>query len=387
MSQASAPSADGAVAPGWAELAVIAGLMFGGVIGTYTVPYQINAFTAGLGLDEGRAGILATIHILGLAVTALLLAVRVHTLSWRALALAGAALAIVGQLLSAAFASFETLAIARALAGIGSGCLLALANAIIAATAQPEKNYGRIYALMAATVAIVLALMPRLIRIDAPIPLFVAHAVLFIGILPFSARVPRGARVRQQAETKGSIVRVQVLLLFAAMTLLFVSAGGAYSFSARAAGMLRLSDAILGTILGLSTVAGVLGATVTGWVGLRWGRRVPLALSGLITGASALAIVSANSVPVFVAGVIGYGAGSLFTMSYVQGLAASLDSTGRTAVAAGGYLLIAYAFGPAAFGLLVQTIPGGLGWLAIVACGVAGLIMVLIAPAGSGRQP
>lgn len=387
MQATSGPAfADAVATPGWAQLALISGLMLGGVIGTYSVPYQIGAFTTGLGFDAARAGVLATVHILGLGVTALILAMRIDSLSWRRLAVAGAGLALIGQLASALLASFEALLAARTLAGVGSGCLLALANAVIAATTQPEKNYGRIYAMMAATVAVILVVLPRILDVSAPAPLFIAHAVLFLGLMPLACWIPSGGRAQKRVDSAGSMLRLQVLMLFLAMTLLFVSAGGAYSFSARAAGLLKISDESVGAFLALSTLAGLIGAMIAGRVGLRWGRRVPLALSGLITGIAALTIVLAANAALFFAGIVLYGAGSLFTMSYVQGLAVALDKTGRTAVAAGGYLLIAYAFGPAVFGALVQSLSAALGWLALLACIVAALTMVLIAPVETTRH-
>lgn len=137
----------------------------------------------------------------------------------------------------------------------------------------------------------------------------------------------------------------------------------------------HLTEAVVGVVFAVALGTGLLGVIGAGALGPRLGRAMPVgAGTVLIAGCIALS-ASATDLPTFAAGEIAWNTLYPIVLSYVIGLAASLDPRGRWAVLVGsasslgtaagpliGSLLSARAGFPAmgailALGLLVVTLP------------------------------
>lgn len=68
----------------------------------------------------------------------------------------------------------------------------------------------------------------------------------------------------------------------------------------------------------------------------------------------------------------------MFTITFVLGLGVALDSRGRVAIAANGYLLIPYSLGSVLFGLAGVGNVTTLGWIGFSACVLAALLIIPI---------
>ncbi len=361
-------------------LYIIAATLFVGLMAPYTVPIQIGATSQGLGLDPAQAGLLGSLEILAIAVTSILMATRVAIWSWRRMALWGASLAAVAQLSSAFTDTFLVLALCRSLAGMGAGCVLAAVNTVIAVSADPERMYGRVSAVMASAFALLLVVLPSLAQAGGHQIVYLLLAALVAGAIPLIKRLPN----RQEIETQRYVEPARIpwgmaALLLLAMSFMYVSQGGIYSSTERIGTGLGIDPGTIGLMLSSSTLAGVCGAAIAGWMGTRWGRALPLLAGVFLSGAACLSIAFASNHGGYLFGVLLYGGVFLFTSPYVLGAAAALDPQGRLAAAAIGYQLIAYGMGPVIFGLVARDASyAATGWPGFAACLVAAVLFVPI---------
>ena len=124
--------------PRWL-LPCVVGALGAGLIGFNALPIVVGALVDGAGLEPSRAGWLGSLELAGMAVSALMLAPRIGTLSLRRLGLGAALLAALAHGLSAWVDGFVALAALRLLAGLGEGAIVGVGNALIAASRAPDR--------------------------------------------------------------------------------------------------------------------------------------------------------------------------------------------------------------------------------------------------------
>jgi predicted MFS family arabinose efflux permease len=125
------------------------------------------------------------------------------------------------------------------------------------------------------------------------------------------------------------------------------------------------------------TLAGTLGGFLAWRLGARFGRVLPLLIGSLISVLSRFGFMLADDYTTMLAAAVSWGFGFYFISPYQMGVAATMDRTGRVAVAAGAMMNFGYAFGPGIGGAVI----GYLGQQAllpvVVACVVLPLFMLL----------
>ena len=122
-------------------LGVAAALWGVGNMSFFLMPHLIEGLVAGeIGLSESRAGLVGTIELLCLAGTILALSPRMGAIVKHRLAIAGIVAAAAGYLASALFDQFLLIIACRIVAGIGAGCSMAAAHALVAFYEEPEQG-------------------------------------------------------------------------------------------------------------------------------------------------------------------------------------------------------------------------------------------------------
>ena len=137
---------------------------------------MFHALLRGLAFNESAAGYIVAIEICAIAVTSFILAPRIGVLPLRTVCVAGALVAVAGHGISIYLDNFATLLLVRGLTGVGEGCALAIANALIATTAYPEREYGKMNMIGVAIGGLFLAAIPVL-----EIPLCACRCLRRIG--------------------------------------------------------------------------------------------------------------------------------------------------------------------------------------------------------------
>jgi predicted MFS family arabinose efflux permease len=368
----------------------LGGIMMLGLMGTYTIPFVIGAFIDGLGMNAQSAGALGTVEIFSIAVSALTLSRVLTPSNLRRISAVAIVLCIVAQALSSVTTSYHGLVILRLLAGVASGALLAVVNMVIATSRSPAPLYGWVFAIASLGFAIMLTFLPYSLAFNGQQGLFIAITFICLLISPLTWMLPKpsfadtGQAERQSSQDSSAFL---IGLFFLALTIVYLMMGGVWSFSERVANNLLIEQDAIGLLLGLSTLTGVIGAISAGFLAKAERLTTPVALGFVVSGISAVVIAQSGDLAVYSIGILLYGYCYMFTVTFVLGIAAALDSAGRVAIATNAYLMIPYSLGPVVFGIAGLGNISILGWISLAGCVLAVLIIFPVSRRAERHSP
>lgn len=357
------------------QVIYLASAMIIGFMPAFVVPLEIGAVMDGLNIAEDQAGLLGTLEIFSLALSAMILPKWLSGWSPRTVIKSAFVICASSQFLSALISHFEMMAVLRCFNGVGSALLLASANSIIATSSTPETLYGKVFSAMLIMDTPVLALLPLTLRFGEFQGLFIGLGTLVVLLIPFLLKLTESSFDRVQAIAPEPIPLLRVALLLFTITVLYLITGGTYSFVERIGVEIGVSRDTIGVMLGVSAFVGILGVSFASWLGLRLGRMVPVIGVFLGTGLNCSMLVLTTSPPLFIAGIAFYGFLYAFSLPYVLGIAAALDRTGRVATATLGYTMIPYSMGPVFFGYLGLEVVTEYGWSGAALCLVMAILI------------
>lgn len=354
-------------------IAAMIGLLVVAAFATVMMPLLLGAFVDHLGLSARDAGLVAAAEMSGVFCATLGIVLVVHRWNRRWLALAGLLLLFAADLAAAAVTGFPLLASARFCAGLGAGIVMATVKASIAATRDQVRVFGIMGMSVLLAGAIGLPLLPLVIQPWGTAGAYLVLAALVLPGLLLLRWLPRYA-----APVAGTVQAAQpVDIPWAALGLLallsyFISFGAVSPYLERLGVASGLEVASVGKVLGAGAAAGIAGAALATWLGIRAGRSLPFGVAVFCSIGSLWLLVNGMRPVTFVVAAIIVNAAALFTGPYVLGSLAALDRHGRVLVAGLMMQAIGFAAGPAIAGLLVADgTYARVGWLGIAGYGVS----------------
>ena len=106
-------------------------------------PFVVAGLIDGLALSERDAGIVASVELLALAVSAILIAPVLPRLSYRRAGMSALVLTVAAQAASIVSDGWTSLVLLRGVAGIGEGALYAMSLSLVAShCCNPVKTFG-----------------------------------------------------------------------------------------------------------------------------------------------------------------------------------------------------------------------------------------------------
>ncbi|MEU9991968.1 MFS transporter [Streptomyces sp. NPDC048045] len=375
-------------------------LFTAGYLAPYLLPTTVGRLDTGLPLTATQAGAIGSALLLSSALAGFLLASRVERIGLRTLARLGLALAVLGYG-SAALTGAVPLVVAGALAGgFGSGTVTAVAAGGIAALQAPSalttaRSWGndpqRVTTLgllgVSALAGALYLTIPRLGPGHGQ-PL-AALALTALAVWPLTGRLPDRTAAARTHAGHGRLPHLRHgLLLAATMPCWSLAQNSLWGVSGRIGlGQAHLTEVSVGAVFAVALGAGLVGVVGAGALGPRLGRAVPIgAGTALIAGCVALS-ASATDLRSFAGGEIAWNLLYPVVLSYVIGLAASLDPRGRWAVFVGSASSLGTAAGPLTGSLLAAQA----GFPAMGEVLAAGLLAVAVpmtvVALRAGRQP
>ncbi|MER6674684.1 MFS transporter [Streptomyces sp. NPDC000983] len=370
-------------APPWPLVA----LFTAGYLAPYLLPTTVGRLDSGLALTATQAGAVGSALLLSSASAGFLLASRVDRVGPRLLARAGLALAVLGYG-GAALTHFVPAVVAGAmLGGFGSGTATAVAATGIAGRPDPHRvtTYGLLG--VSALAGLVYLTVPHL-GPGHGLPLG-AIALTALAVWPLTGRLPAAGTVTQARAESGRLPHARAgLVLAGALMCWSLAQNSLWGVSGRI-GLLQahLSEVTVGVVFAVALGAGLLGVVAAGAIGPRLGLAVPIGVgTAAIAGCIALS-ASARDLTTFATGEIAWNALYPIVLSYVIGLAASLDTRGRWAVLVGSASSLGTAAGPLTGSILAAEA----GFPAMGAVLATGLLIITVpmtlVARGAGRQP
>ncbi|AKJ13251.1 MFS transporter [Streptomyces incarnatus] len=339
-------------------------LFTAGYLAPYLLPTTVGRLDSALPLTATQAGAIGSALLLSSATAGFLLASRVDRIGARTLARLGLALAVLGYG-GAALTAFVPAVVAGAvIGGFGSGTVTAVAASGIAAMGVPPredvrawgKDPHRVTTLGLLGVSALAGALYLTIPHLGPghgLPL-AAIALTALAVLPLTGRLPGRTAPARTTAARGRLPRPRAgLLLAAAMPCWSLAQNALWGVSGRIGlGQAHLTEVTVGAVFAVALGAGLVGVVGAGALGPRLGLAVPIgAGTALIAGCVALS-ASAHDLTAFAAGEISWNVLYPVVLSYVIGLAASLDPRGRWAVLVGSAASLGTAAGPLAGSVL-----------------------------------
>lgn len=306
----------------------------------------------------------------------------INRLPLRPLLWAAILLTLGAQCFSAMVHNFVPMLAARTLSGLGFGIIYSIASASGAAAPVPERVYAA-----AGTIQLVFgtALNPVLGRGQA-----LGQAGVFFGLSIFSALLAAGLLVApppRRLSVTGATTHSTVLAsgrqrlapgaVLLMMVIFAVGTNGVYIYYVPVAHGVGLSDARLGDGLAIVSLLGSLGGVAANRLGLRLGRSFPLATSLLALGGVSIWLLDVGTASQFWIAFTLWIMVYIFANSYLFGLAAAADPSGRLASATAAALTLANAGGTWAVGwVAARTGAASWGFVALTLCTLAATLGV-----------
>ncbi|CAM5294837.1 MULTISPECIES: MFS transporter [Streptomyces] len=318
-----------------------------GYLASYLLPTLVGRLSAQLGLSATEAGLVGSALLLSSAGAGFALAGRVERLGPRTPARAGLVLAAVGYGFTALAGSVPLVVLGVVVGGLGSGTATAVAAAGIAARRDPHRTSSLGLLTVSATAGVLYLTIPHLGG-GHRLP-FAAIAVVALLVWPATARLgdATGAEGAASPVTGRLPHRRSGLVLAGGMLVWSMAQNALWGVSSRI-GVVQagLSEVTVGAVFAAALGAGLLGVTGAGLLGGRLGRAMPIGLGTVVIAGSIVLSSSARDLGSFATGEILWNTVYPVVLSYLIGLAASLDIRGRWAVLAGSASSVGVACGP-----------------------------------------
>ncbi|AKZ55639.1 putative transmembrane efflux protein [Streptomyces ambofaciens ATCC 23877] len=324
-------------------------LFTAGYLPPYLLPTTVGRLDTGLPLTATQAGAVGSALLLSSATAGFLLASRMQRIGARTPARFGLALAVLGYGAASLTTAVPAVVAGAVLGGLGSGTAMTVAATRIAAERDPHRASTLGLLTVSALAGAVYLTVPHLGRAHG-LPL-AAIALTALAVWPLTGRLPGRAAPSPAAHGTGSTAplprRRSGLVLAAAVLCWSLAQNSLWGVSGRI-GLTQagLGDATLGVVFAVALGAGLLGVLAAGALGPRLGRAMPVGAGTVIIAGCIALTASATTPTTFAAGEIAWNTLYPVVLSYLIGLAASLDPRGRWAVLVGSASSLGTAAGP-----------------------------------------
>jgi MFS family permease len=315
-------------------------LFTAGYLAPYLLPTTVGRLDSGLALTATEAGAVGSALLLSSAAAGFLLASRVDRVGPRTLARIGLTLAVLGYGGAALTHAVPAVVVGALIGGFGSGTSTAVAATGIAAQPDPHRITTVGLLGVSALAGAVYLTVPHLGPGHGQ-PL-AAIALTALAVWPLTGRLPLATGPARSRETRAPLPHLRAGLLLAGTLLCWSLAQNALWGVSGRIGLTQahLSEATVGAVFAIALGAGLLGVVGAGALGPRLGRALPIGGGTVLTS--------------FASGEIAWNTLYPIVLSYVIGLAASLDPRGRWAVLVGSASSLGTAAGPLTGSLLAS---------------------------------
>ncbi|MFI6486279.1 MFS transporter [Streptomyces sp. NPDC050564] len=360
-------------------------LFTAGYLAAYLLPTTVGRLDAGLPLSATQAGAIGSALLLSSATAGFLLASRVDRFGPRRLARTGLLLAAAGYGTAALTSAVPLVITGAIVGGFGSGTATTVAATGIAAQRDPHRTTTLGLLGVSALAGALYLTIPHLGPAHG-LPL-AAIACTALLVLPLTGRLPARTPATLALRTGTPLPHLRSgLVLAAAMLLWSLAQNSLWGVSGRiGVTQAGLGEVTVGVVFAVALGAGLLGVIGAGALGPRLGPALPIgAGTALIAGCIALS-AAASDLSSFATGEIAWNTLYPVVLSYVIGLAASLDPRGRWAVLVGSASSLGTACGPLA-GSLLSARAGFPAMGVILALGLLAVTVPMTAVALSLRR-
>jgi predicted MFS family arabinose efflux permease len=360
-----------------------------GMLDLVALPVWVGTLIQHYQFDPQQAGSLATLFLLGAVVASVVLASGFNRLPRRLVSACGFLLSALCFAGVSTLADFTLMAVLHVIAGVSAGAALSVTHGTIARSANPHRMFAIVGCALGIFAVLFLGMTPKLVASNGGAALFVVFAIVMaVAALVSALAFPAGDEVASAdgvvndpglkhdsalkipAEVWYGIVGIACMGLVQSMVFSFLERVG----HDRGFGL----TAITGVLIALGVV-NLLPAALAGFLEKRLSVRSVMFAGPIIQALLALTIMSSGFFPAYAAAASVFAAVMIFTHTFVFGLLARLDVSGRAMAATPAMLMVGAAIGPILGGTLVKMAGyTSLGLAAVVIGAVSVLCFVRI---------
>lgn len=333
-----------------------------GMIDMVALPVWVGALIGWYKFDPQQAGLLATLFLAGQVASSLFLAPRFGRLPVRSIAVIGfaaGALAFAGVSMTHEYATMAALHLAG---GLGAGCALSTTHGLFGRSANPHRLFAHASLALGIMGIVILGAGPAIVAgAGAPTMFLLFAGIMTVAAFAAASGYPRAVSPESAARAGGR--RLSPLAWFAMIGMGCMSLQNAmiFSFVERIGIDRGYGTAAVGGALMAAGLVNLLPPALAALLERRLrAERVLLAgpfLHGLLT-----LLITQGGVFALYAGAVALLIGVVvFTHTFLFGVLARLDPSGRAVAATPAMLMIGSSIGP----LLGGTIVKGAGYAAL----------------------
>ena len=336
-------------------------------------PEIVHTLIDKVGLSDSRAGLVVSIELLAIAFTAFIVSPWVSKLDVKKVCYSAGAIAVAGHFFSASTLSIEMLFLARLVTGIAEGLILAVANAALASTKNPDRSYALLNTWNVASGVVLLMIMPFLEQKYGPVAVFGLIGIACLLMMPLFRHLPLKIEVVQRIKISGDRIKTALVMILSllvwgtasAMTWAFYISIGTHT---------TLQTSTVGLIAAVAAFGGLVGGSFAVYVSGNYGRYIPFYIALLAHTVIAMTLTHVFHNWVFILMAPAAIACVYFILPLYLGMAAEYDPNGGLPAAMAGVFLLTGGTGPLFGGYLVEY--GGvqfIGWAILIGCIFAAL--------------
>jgi predicted MFS family arabinose efflux permease len=245
----------------WRLYWMVSGGSVFGYLSAFMLPVLVGPLIEGFQFNEYEVGIIFSLELSGIALAAIISALRAHSANLRTIGIVGVALACFGHGVSILADSVPVFGLARVLAGVGEGAVLAATFAAAAKAVVPERAFAISQIVIVVIAMVLLVATPHLVALwdyRAGIAAILVALVLFspsVLVLPtaLAEEIP-GTKDITSSSLPYLLVGTLVLVVYILMN---IADMGIWAFSERTGTLLGISPYRIGEVLATAQFLGI----------------------------------------------------------------------------------------------------------------------------------
>ena len=350
-----------------------------GVLSFIIQPALVQGYVTVLSVSEPTALNLAGIEMLGVAISAIALALPGVTLDWGKLVAPAIGLAIAGNALSALLLGGSGIWIARLLAGLGHGAIISLSFSFVGLTRNVERNIALYLTSLLTYGAFGIWLLPSFLDRFGLEGLFFFFCILLLMGLATVTHVPHAVHARMEVpQSARDLPRGQVLIALLGVLSYNLAQGIAWAVLFLVGINAGLSEQPVADDLFVSQVLAIFGALASVFLAGTIARGYALAV-GILGGAACIALLlEPPTALVFLISVCGFNFLWNFVLPFILAAVGEFDTKGSMVGKAVAMQMLGLGSGPFIAGWLTDGSSYFLVELACIAFFLASFMLLFV---------
>lgn len=358
-----------------------------GMIDLVALPVWVGTLVQHYALDFEQAGLTVTSFLLGVVAASLLLAPLFNRLPRRLIAIGGYGTAAAAFFAAAHGTGSANLIVLHLIAGAGVGCGLSMTHGAIGRSNNPHRLFAIVGTALGLFAVAFYGAVPALIAARGGQVLFTVIGTLMAVAALASVMFPQtpGDAGRVPAAAQSAPITPATWYALAGLVCLTLNQATIFSFVERIGVDRGFGQDRVNLVLAVVGIVNLFPAALAGLLQRRLSPLTVAIAAPVVQSGLAIAITSSTVFPPYAAAASVFAFVMIFAHTFLFGLIARLDPTGRATASMPAVLMIGSALGPALAGTVSQRL--GFGGLGVCAVCVAVVGILCFVRAGRAVRP